>query len=138
MPRGGRRAGAPGKAYGNRTDLNQTKLPAASYPMGGNQGYGEQKAMMDAQAAVPVASPPSPGPSAPPQAGPLPGGLGDFARPSDRPHEPLTHGLPTGPGGGPEVLKTMPTAGARNLLQAMAQQPYASDDIRMLLNILQG
>lgn len=37
-------------------------------------------------------------------AGPLPGSLGPLHAPTDRPGEPVTHGLPSGPGGGPQVL----------------------------------
>lgn len=37
-------------------------------------------------------------------AGPGPGELGPLTAPTDRPGEPLTHGLPTGPGAGPEAL----------------------------------
>lgn len=120
-------------------------MPNAPYPTGvtsgtgAGGGWGEQKALMDAQAAVPVASPPPPGsmgPPMPPAApGPAPGSLGAFGRPSDRPNEPTTHGLPTGPGGGPEVLRTQATA-ARTLIQQLANSPYASDDLRDLLNLM--
>jgi len=154
MPRGGRRSGTPGKAYPNRTDLSVNKgpVPNVPYGMGGGMGYGESKALSDAQAAVPVASPAAPGASAPPMApegpagppslaallggpGPAPGELGGFGRPTDRPDTPITHGLPSGPGAGPEVLRTQNTS-ARTLLQQLAASPYASDDIRDLLNLM--
>lgn len=148
MPRGGRRAGKPGVAYGNRTDLSVNKgpVPNVPYGMGGGMGYGESKALSDSQAAVPVSSPAAPGPSPGPPGleqllgagGPAPGSFGDFARPTERPNEPITHGLPTGPGGGPEVLAPNTQQPAKILLQQMAAQPYASDELRNLLNILQG
>jgi hypothetical protein len=144
VPRGGRRAGAPGKAYPNRTDLSVNKgpVPNQPYPMSGSQGYGEQKAMMDSQRAMPVSSPAAPGPAGPPgmpvgQPGPAPGSWGAFNRPTERPNEPITHGLPNGPGGGPEVMTSPAVRPAMTLLQQMAAQPYASDELRTLLNILQ-
>lgn len=146
MPRGGRRSGAPGKAYAQRSDLSVNKgpVPNQPYPMGGGQGYGEQKAMMDSQAQMPVSSPQAPGPTAgppglpgQPQAplGPAPGELGTFHGPTERPNEPITHGLPTGPGGGPEVLSNPATRPALTLLQQMAASPFASDDVKALANL---
>lgn len=122
MARGGKRQGQPGQAYGNRTDLNPPK-PAATAFTGQPYGQGVQQAQ--AQQALPVGGtpvpPPQPGGAGPmPQStpvgqmpqptGPAPGSAGDFTRPTERPGEPVTHGLPTGPGGGPEVLG--PTAQA--------------------------
>ena len=145
MPRGGRRSGAPGKAYGNRSDLSVNKgpVPNMPYPMSGSQGYGEQKAMMDSQAAVPVSSPQAPGPTQGPPGlagllgqGPTPpGSLGEFGRPTERPDTPITHGLPTGPGAGPEILGGQANS-AKMLVQQLANSPYASDDLRDLLNLM--
>lgn len=104
MPRGGRRRGTPGKAYGNRTDLTQAPNPGQATFKG--QPYGAASEQAQAQAAVPPQSPPGP-PGAPPAAGPPPippGGLGAFNRPTERPGEPLTSGLGMGPGAGPEAL----------------------------------
>lgn len=105
MARGGRRTGTPGKNYRNRTDLHQP-IRAAS----GGQ-YGEVKALKDAQKVVPlpnanaVAPPSSPSPiqSAPGGGGVAPGDI-NFEAPTDRPNEPVTAGLPVGPGPGPEAL----------------------------------
>lgn len=91
MSRGGKRAGTPGKTYGNRSDLNK---PASA------DVYGDRVARERRMEAVPLqrAAPPTPqgmqGPAAP-----MP-----FDRPSERPMEPVTAGLPTGAGPGPEVL----------------------------------
>jgi len=104
MPRGGRRRGTPGKAYGNRTDLTNPPNPGQARFKG--QPYGAASEQEQAQAVVPPQPPPGP-PGAPPAAGPPPippGGLGAFNRPTDRPGEPLTSGLPMGPGAGPEAL----------------------------------
>jgi len=80
-------------AYGNRTDLNNpmTKMVAPG------QTYGKGAEQRRAQQAVPMAPSASDTP-APAPSGPTPGGLGDFARPTDRPQEPITAGVDFGPG----------------------------------------
>lgn len=57
MARGGRRTGAPGKNYANRTDLalGPRKLPVTAAP---GQPYGEAKAQIDAQQQVPITTGP--------------------------------------------------------------------------------
>ena len=119
MARGGKRQGVPGKAYGNRTDLNPPKPPATQFT---GQAYGAATQQAQAQKDAPVGGtpvpPPQPGGAGPvaqpdvgqvPQlTGPAPGAAGDFTRPTDRPGEPVTHGLPTGPGAGPEALSPGP------------------------------
>lgn len=107
--RGGSRQGTPGRAYGNRTDLNARKPLAIAAPP--SSQYGERTRLEDAQRAVPMAPPPAPTPppgvsaagasTAPPAAVPQPG---PFDAPSDRPNEPATTGVPAGAGPGPEVL----------------------------------
>ena len=130
--RGGRRTGTPGKAYGNRTDLNAAALPVTTAP---GQEYGAQTAQANAQRAVPMASgditapgaaspvsapggtpqgQPSPvsaglaglldGSGALPAGMPAPGSLPPLNAPSDRPDEHLMTGVPAGPGPGPEAL----------------------------------
>ena len=107
MPRGGRRNGKPGQAYGNRSDLNAPKPPATQFT---GQPYGAATQQAAAQQAMPVAGTavPLPQPGAPGQppalTGPAPGSLGDLHRPTDRPNEPVTAGLASGPGPGPEAL----------------------------------
>lgn len=113
MARGGSRQGTPGTAYPNRTDLQRPgPLPAQ---VGPSTEYGQAAASIRAQQAIPMASPgvPAPPPPAaavpPPSATPaapavLPGQLPDLARPSERPHEPVSAGAPLGPGPGVEAL----------------------------------
>lgn len=86
MPRGGARQGTPGKAYPQRVDLSTVKPPIAAAP---GQAYGKAKEQIDAQKAVPIQAPPP---------------LAPLDRPTDRPDEPLTAGMPIGAGPGPEVL----------------------------------
>lgn len=83
-------------------------LPIATPP---STQYGQATASRRSQAVVPLAAQSTPaaaGPVAPPPvAGPAPtppGGFGDPLRPTDRPGEPVTAGLPMGAGPGPEAL----------------------------------
>lgn len=103
MPRGGKRQGTAGKAYGNRTDLNAPKPPATQFT---GQPYGARLQQEQAQQAVPTGPTqvPPPAPMAPGPPSPAPGEAGALTRPTERPGEPVTHGLPTGPGAGPEAL----------------------------------
>lgn len=110
MPRGGKRSGKPGTAYSNRSDLTQAPSAAPG------QTYGTATAQLQAQKVAPLpqqAGPPPPAAGSAPgvaqapgaaPAGPMPGALGPLNRPTERPGEPLTAGLPFGPGPGPEVL----------------------------------
>lgn len=94
MPRGGRRAGRPGADYANRTDmqLGPRTAPVVRIP---NQTYGQQAQQVAAQQQVPMGTP-----AVPP--------LTPLDAPSQRPNEPVTHGLPSGPGAGPEALGITP------------------------------
>lgn len=147
MPRGGKRTGAIGQAYSNRSDLNGPQ-PIGNFAKSGP--YGTGVALSDAQKALPVANAPQATPQlqqpggAPPQGpppdqppGPPPGAFGPLNRPTDRPSEPLTHGLPTGPGAGPEVMTPPPTSTAQTLLGQVANSPYASDELRSLWKMMQ-
>lgn len=155
MPRGGRRTGTPGQQYANRSDLAQSKLPVKVVT---NQPYGEAGQQQAAQQAIPMASPPAPGqglappPSAaPPQApqgpgqpappqnaltqgvqGPLPGQLTPLTAPTQRPSEPLTTGIASGAGAGPEVLGNFQRNG--NLASTLDQLARASgnSDLQVL------
>jgi hypothetical protein len=108
---GGPRQGTPGTPYNNRTDL-QTQKPTAAT----GQGYGTAGAQLAAQKAVPIAGaaagvPPQaqPGPGQGPMQTTPPPPPPDLYRPTERPNEPVTHGLPTGPGAGPEALPIQQT-----------------------------
>lgn len=103
MPRGGRRAGTPGRAYPQRTDMQQpAKLPVK---VGPSAVYGQGEQLRKAQEAVPMGGNPTQAP--PPQpAKPMlmPGDLPPLTAPTDRPGEPLTAGMDSGPGQGSDVL----------------------------------
>ena len=144
MPRGGRRTGTSGQAYSNRSDLNGVKpVPMAAAT---GQQYGKAGEQMAAQRAMPVSRPatdavPSAGPSmggaprptAPP--GPLPGGLTPLDAPTQRPGEPLTAGLPVGPGTGPEANPFSQVGSADDAVLAIraAYAAYPSEELRMVL-----
>lgn len=105
MPHGGRRRGKPGKAYPNRTDMRGGgPLPVQTGP---SQGYGQRVAQERAQQAMPMGPPPgaaAPAPQPPMPAGPQPGEAGDPLRATERNSEPLTSGIASGAGPGPEAL----------------------------------
>lgn len=91
MPRGrgGARQGTPGKAYSNRTDLTAQAVRTAP-----SQSYGQATQQAAAQQAIPLPQAPEPGAAA-------------FHRPSERPTEPLTAGMPMGAGPGPSLAQPM-------------------------------
>lgn len=110
--RGGPREGTPGTAYANRSDLNQPVrvAPSATYGQGVAQQQAQRAVPLPAQAPAPAAAP-SGGPVSSQPGPPLvtPGSLGALNAPSVRPNEPLTAGLPTGAGPGPEALNGIAT-----------------------------
>ena len=124
MPRngkGGAREGTVGQAYSNRTDLNGGKMPISAAT---NQEYGEAGAQRAAQGVVPMGTPtvstaaPQSAPeglSMAPMASPAtplprPGSM-PYLDATQRPDEPVTAGLPFGPGPGTEAM-----VAPRNLL----------------------
>lgn len=119
MPRKRKTQPGPGGAYANRTDLTQPVSVPTGLP------YGERQALEEAQQQTPL----------PQQAGmdqilaaaqghpfqPVP-----LNAPTERPYEPITHGLPIGPGGGPEVMRrTAPTQSMQ--LRQLAMQTGDTD-----------
>ncbi len=151
IPRGGKRTGTPGTAYPNRTDLSKpVPVQAAT-----GQPYGAAKSQTDSQKVVPVAPPAPPAGGGPPAQGtpapqgPPPGGVGAFGRPTDRPGEPITAGLPTGAGPGPDALmfnqvSSQEDIDLKNLkpylpvLELMASQPGASQATINFVRRLRG
>lgn len=142
MPRGGRRAGTPGRSYSNRSDLNQTRtLPVARIP---NQDtYGDQAAQIRAQKSVPVVTrgvPAGGGSSSPPvTATGTP--LIPLDAPTTRPNEPLTAGVDigAGPGAAPHVLESaeqwrqwLPG------LEKLARMPGVTTETRNLIRFIRS
>lgn len=142
MARGGRRQGTPGKGYANRSDL------AVSRDMSQNT------------AATGGMQPPTGGTPSPPQ-GALPvsdgqtGGVPAFFRgpddspnltdPTQRPGEPLTSGLSSGPGPGPEAItqdtRAADTAKLRKWLPILAlavEKPDTPVEVKNLYQYVKG
>lgn len=88
--RGGLVPATPGKAYPNRTDMNRQPVQ-----VGPSQQYGQGETLRRAQQAVPLPAPEGPPPGSPEVS---------LHAPTARPAEPITAGMPFGPGGGPELL----------------------------------
>lgn len=162
MPRAAKRP------YPNRSDLvNEGALAMKAGP---SQQYGERAQEQRAQNAIPMAPTPiAVGPAPHQQTAPqAPQGqpqqpvdlmglaaahaqnvpdMGALDRPTERPGEPVTHGLPNGPGGGPQVLTGVGAAAREqviqqgtisNLLQHLAVQPNATSAVKALANTALG
>jgi len=142
MPRGhgGSRDGTPGTSYPNRSDLSKPKQVAIP-----GQGYGVQAQQIADQQALPVASsstatPPVSAPETTSSPGlaaaaafEMPQGLTPVDAPTERPTEPLTAGIQSGPGPGPEVLGSVFNPGtAAALLAYLASQPTATQGVKDL------
>lgn len=156
MPRG--RAPSP---QSNRTDL-LSPAPVTTVP---GQGYGVAAEQQAAQRTIPTANGPTLTPNAPPAGpgGPAssppsqgpgpqdlqamvdahngPGNSLALDRPTERPNEPVTAGLPVGPGHGPEGLTGVGAAARenvvqqgtlKNLLTSIASAPGATSALRDL------
>lgn len=130
MPRG---RGKQGKAYSNRTDLNgPVKMDA---PTG--QPYGERKAQMDAQRAVPMGTPEVPTPSleamAPSMVQPR---VTRLTEPTQRPNEDLMTVPAATQQADPDVIVL------RNeflpLFRQQAQMPDAPQQFRAFVRWLEG
>lgn len=108
----------------------QYEQPATA-PKG--QEYGKAGEQMLAQQIQPVAGSPTAGISATPMTGMEPGQVPTLEDPSIYPDEPLTAGLPSGPGPGPEALKSA-THGPQELsvMRALFLK-YPNEDIRRLI-----
>lgn len=144
MPRGPRQP----SPQSNRTDQLAPAAPTAAP----DQAYGQAGQQLAAQQALPIANGPTataaqpPAPSGPPDLLAQTmghNGPGDLSleRPTERPNEPVTHGLPVGPGAGPEALTgigaatrdaTVEQGTLQHLLGNLASSPGATSAIRDL------
>lgn len=158
MPHARSSKSAAPAAKPNRSDLTRAPGPV-EIP---GQAYGDQAAQVAAQRRIPAGPPPlpagapAPAPAPPGNAGgsavnamgtPLVGSRGPLDRPTERPNEPVTHGLPMGPGAGPEALTGIGAAARQgaveqgtlaHLLTSLAAQPGATSAIRDLASRAQA
>jgi hypothetical protein len=126
--RGGARTGSIGGQYPNRSDLRGAK------PFQG-QPYGTATQQAQSLQAVPVTGQPDLSSAIAGAAVPPPGSLGAFNRPTETAN-PVTHGLPSGPGGGPEVL-AMGQDGSLAQLKAI-YLAFPNPDLRALIEQAEG
>jgi len=123
----------PGK-YARRTDLQYQP-----------DAYGQGVQYAAEKAGAPLAKAPkspmlSQAPVVPTSQTPTP--ITGLYEPTQRPNEPVTHGIDLGPGGGSDVLAMQDaTAGqyqnAYEMFQAMAQNPNASPSLQYLAQRIQ-
>lgn len=111
-------------------------IGVGNLPRGQTYGTGVQQ--QAALSAVPLSpSGPSGSPSGPSNrsvpAGLQPGQIPSLSDPSARPDEPVTAGLPIGPGAGPDALGTIPQAPEEVSVLRLLLQKYKNEDIRRLL-----
>lgn len=135
-PRGGPRQGVQGHSYDNRSDLrgNARSQPVQSAP---GQGYGARAAQERAQQAVPLPSQPGPPAPQPGAGGPFQPSISadqvpNLTDPTRRPDEPVTAGLPFGPGPGPTQDQTRPPNPVAEQVRALLMA-HPTPELRELL-----
>lgn len=122
MPRGGKRQGTPGMAYSNRTDMGMDyNMQSPQTPAAGGIRAGEQ------QPFLPVY----------PEDTPM------LLDPTARPDEPITAGLPVGPGPGPEIMdprvaETRDLKRFLPLIEPFLDQPDIPQSVVSLVKYIKG
>lgn len=132
MPRGGKRQGTPGRGYSNRTDLGVT--PNMTQNTAASGGMTAPAPVSDRQTA-----PQPQGPTRSPDDTPM------LTDPTTRPGEPITAGMPMGPGPGPEVLGMDPRAAETAklkrwlpMLKPIIDDPETPDSVKLLYRYIRG
>ena len=127
MPRGGKRQGTPGKAYVNRTDM------ATNYDMADGKSPAAGGLVAPSQTNLP------PLPIYPEQ-------TPNLTDPTQRPGEPITDGLMTGPGRGPDAMtnydpRVSETQALKKwlpLLDPIGDDPATPDSVRTLIRYIRS
>jgi hypothetical protein len=145
MPKGGyRKPGNPAPVSGpgalsRRTDGGPTQ---GAKPIAANGQYGERKALQQMQTAAPmqgnpVPSMPTPSLPASPQPAMPPEPITNLFAPTERPEEPLTSGVPFGPGSNiPPALASAQDDVAAQIRAAYAM--YPNEDLYRLVMALEA
>lgn len=147
MARGGMRPTAPQNNPANISATGgngQSGAQGAKYYSGGTYGQGQE--LMAQQQGAPMAKAPSPTARAPMMAYLPP--VTPITAPSTNPEEPVTTGIPVGPGAGPEAL-TLPKNEDTNVdrqrlmsylpaLEAAALNPNSSQAFRNYVRLLRA
>lgn len=137
--RGGPRQAAVGVHTPNRTDMQTPGQHITPGNLPASQGYGQGVRQAAALRAVPTAGGKSGSSSSsvphPVQLGP--GDVPSLSDPSANPNEPVTAGLPIGPGPGPEALPIMaPDSPDLGIARALYLQ-YPNADLRRYIAYLE-
>lgn len=131
---GGARQGTPGTAYSNRSDLTQAPRAVSG------QTYGVRSQQIASQRAVPLPQAPSPAVGSAPPGPPPPGGGAPLPppinAPTQNPGQPLTAGIPSGAGPGPEALGPGGLSPIDEVRAMFAANP--NSDMRRLLAYIDG
>lgn len=135
MARGGKRSGAPGSQYSNRSDLQQGPRLAPTAQTA--QPYGQAGQQLQRQSVIPMSAPPSVSPTAnnttalgsalPP---PIP-----LSAPTGRPNEPVQAGIPSGPGPNTSTNPAASIDPVEAQLRGLYMQ-YPNRDLASLLEML--
>lgn len=122
MPRGGKRQGTPGKAYSNRTDMTSNyNMQSPATPAAGGLEATKQDAVISQY----------------PEDTPM------LLDPTQRPNEPVSAGLPSGMGPGPEILdpRLDDTRGLKMylpLIEPMLNRPETPQSVIALVKYIKG
>jgi hypothetical protein len=125
MPRGGKRQGTPGKAYANRTDMTSDYANETSAAAGGMT--------------APTSASPMQLPTYPDQ-------IPNLSDPTSRPDEPVTDGLASGAGRGPEAMtgldpRPQETQALKKwlpLLDPIMNTPDAPESVKILIRYIRS
>jgi hypothetical protein len=133
--RGGPRSGKTGNQYPNRKDLAQPKLVSQG------QEYGQRQSQERALSSVPLKNNATQLPA--PQTDRVPtddlrGQIPNMSTPSLRPEEPITAGLPIGPGAGPEALSLAEGGNKELSVYRAIFARYPSEDLRRMIEWMEN
>lgn len=132
MPRGGKRRGTPGKGYANRIDMGMDYMSqeqaGMNTPASGGVKPPSRRSMEEMMLSV------------------YPEDIPNLTDPTQRPNEPITDGLATGPGRGPDALvnrdpRNMETSMLKKwlpLLDPIVDDPETPDSVRALVRYIRA
>lgn len=131
MASGGSRSGTPGELYPNRGDMAQPKLVSVG------QEYGQRQATEESLSKQPLRNNSTSLNQRVP-ADDMRGMIPSLSDPTARPDEPLTAGLPMGPGPGPEALTGMPAGNQELQILRAVFLRYPNEDLRRLIEFTEN
>lgn len=138
--RGGVRQGSIGGQYPNRRDLRTPGQHITPSNLPPSRQYGQGVSQAQSLSVTPTGAPsPAASPSQPaPNYGPMtPGSIPGLSDPTANPDEPVTAGLPIGPGVGPEQLNVMTQDSPELAILHSLYLEYPNADIRRFMAYLE-